>query len=513
MKIKVNKKVKIFLILLLFGLGFYLRMVNYLNFSIFKGDEGNHFLIFDNFLRFGQLGITGEGSSLGDKNLYFHNLPYSLYFEMIIFILSGQSPLTYMFFYVLLSLFLAWLIWQIARNLSDEKAGLLALFLIIFSGQAIENSTFASQPTNAILFEAMSLYFYSLFYRKGKKTLFILSFAFGVFALHMYPPMYLFLPIKIIFLLVNFSKIILQNKKVILICSLILVLSYLPLIINELNYYGQESSNLWNVKNFLIQSETASKKVYSQLFGDFIRQSWLILKSNTYCIDFHFYTLAAPFWLLIIFSSFFVKKNKKKQVIYLFLSVITPVIIAGFLMSSGIIEDFLSRAYFHNTLIYIVLLSAITLSRKLKIAAILIVAIIVFNFKKPEKIVSISFFEKQEVAKQIISNSKQRSLSLEEINIRVLNDKYGNNDGNWDNSMYWYFLQKNSKKQLVSVTYPFLTPDLISGNTRITYLICENYQGLLKLGECQKKAEFLYPKGIIQNLSYNKKLDLIAIYE
>jgi hypothetical protein len=329
----------------------------------------------------------------------------------------------------------------------------------------------------------------------------------------MYPPMYLFLPIKIIFLLISFGKKILQNKKVFLICFLIIVLSYLPLIINEFNYYGQTSSNLENVKSFIMQSEPASKTICSQYFDNFIKQFWLVLKSTTDCIDVNFYKLAAPFWLLVIFSSFFVKKNKKNLVIFLFLSVIVPILVFEFLMLSAIDGDFLSRTYFNNALIYIILLSAITLSRKLKIAAMLIVAIIVFNFKKPEKIVSISFFEKQEVANQIINDSKHRSLSLEEINIRVLNDKYGNNDGNWDNSMYWYFLQKKSKNQLVSITYPFLTPDLISKNTKITYLICENYLGLLKPEECRKKAEFFYPEGVIQNLSYNKKLGLIAIYE
>ena len=91
MKILTKKNITIIFIFLVFALGFYLRLMRYLKFDYLRGDEGNHFLLFDNLIRFKQFWIAGEGSSLGDYelNLYFHNMPYSLYFQFIIYVFAN----------------------------------------------------------------------------------------------------------------------------------------------------------------------------------------------------------------------------------------------------------------------------------------------------------------------------------------------------------------------------------------------------------------------------------------
>ena len=102
MKFLSKKNLFLALILLLFLAGFYLRLTKYLTFNYLRGDEGNHFILFDNLLRFKKFWLVGEASSFGDYdlNFYLHNSPYSLYFELIIFILANQSPIIYMFFEV-----------------------------------------------------------------------------------------------------------------------------------------------------------------------------------------------------------------------------------------------------------------------------------------------------------------------------------------------------------------------------------------------------------------------------
>lgn len=510
MKSLISKKVKTIFIILALIAGFYLRLLQYFKFIDFQGDEGNHFLIFENFIRFGKIVITGEGSSITDKSLYFHNLPYSLYFQKIIFILANQSPLMYMFLYVILGMLFIWMIWQTAKNFFGEKAGLIALFLAAFSQQAIRSSTFASQPTNAVLFETISLYFFSLFKLKKRKIFFIASFVFGVFAMHMYPPMYLFIPIKILFILINFGGKIIKNKKIVLLCAAFLIISYLPLIINEVKYYNQETSNLTSVRSFL-EINKASSNEGSRNIVEIIKGFWLIVKSTSNSIHYNLYQLAAVFWIVII-SLLFIKKDNKLLLIYFLSIVMIPMLLVAIFQSNIINERFLSRAYFDASFIYIILLAAGAISYKSSFIPILMIFSIIFISPKPIDRVSINYFEKEAVANKIIDETNKQLLSLDEIDIRVSHNKYSNNDGNWDNSMYWYFLQKRSKSQLVDVSYPFLTPELISNKTKISYFICEDYFGLLEINNCRNKAKAIYPDKRSKIITYSKKIGLILIY-
>lgn len=485
MKYLTKKNLLFFTIILIFVSGFYLRLIEYLKFDYLYGDEGNHFLLFDNFLRFKKFWITGEGSSLGNEklDLHFHNLPYSLYFQLIIFILAIQSPLIYIFLYILLSLLIVYFLWQTSKNFFNEKTGLLTLFFASFSHHLIDTSTFASQPFNAVFFEAFGLFLLSLFYKRRKKQLLIFSLLSFLLALHMYTPMFLFLPIKIIFILILFHKEITKNIKILFYSLLIIIASYLPMIINEFNYFGHWSSNLTNVQK-LIENGGFEKTIDLEIMDQTnyltnkMQNFSLMIKRSVSNINMNFHDFRLFFYIIILLSIFLIKdKTKKIFIYYLVFSILTPIFLLDILYAD-IPELINSRVYLFSTVVYVILLFSISIAhiRVLSInlsrlVIFLVIVLILTNMPLEKGSGEGNFFKKQIITQKIIKEINRNNLSLNEINLFVLNDKFGN----WDSSIYWYLIQKNSDTQLIDISYPFLNPTALEQEPKITFFICENY--------------------------------------
>jgi len=366
-----TKKNLLFISILLFFLGgFYLRLTKYSTFNYLRGDEGNHFILFDNLLRFKKFWLVGEASSFGDYDLdlYLHNSPYSLYFELIIFVLANQSPLIYMFFYMLINFAVIYLLWQTSKNFFDEGVALITIFLATFSKHMIAISVFASQPTNALIFETIGLYLLSLFNIKKEKKFLIFSLISFLFALHMYPPMYLYLPIKIIFLLLLFHKEIIKNKKILIYSLLVIIVSYLPMIINEINHFNQDYSNIWNIKS-LINNGGFNSNNESTIANDKTQLVQLLEKIifiardafNNISDNFYVHSLLLT---PILLSAVFLNKDRNKRLLayYFLLSIFTPIIILGIFKINRL--DYISGL---NSF-YLVLLLAIGIGNLKKIS-------------------------------------------------------------------------------------------------------------------------------------------------
>ncbi len=497
MKILTKKNITIIFIFLVFALGFYLRLMRYLKFDYLRGDEGNHFLLFDNLIRFKQFWIAGEGSSLGDYelNLYFHNMPYSLYFQFIIYVFANQSPLIYMFMYILLNMTLVYFLWQTNKNFFDERTGLITLFLASFSEQMMFASTFASQPTNALIFETFGLYLLSLFYKKKNKKYLIIGLVSFLLALQMYPPMYLYLPIKIVFLFLLFHKEILKNKKLLLYVILILVITYLPMIINEVNYYDQPYSNLWNIKS-LINNESFNTNDNSTITNNthnihaLVETIKHISKLSLININKNFQAHSFFIYPILLASIYLTKDKKQKLLIYYFIfSITAPIIIVSIFNINR--PDYIAgfNAFYFVLLIAIGIGSLKKISNNLGIATFFLISIFILtgvSFKKSPRLQHnyIDFFERDSLVQQILNDTNRNLLTLNEVDIKVLNNNFPNNNGNWDSSIYWYLLQRNSETQLVDCSYPFLFPELINQPAKVTYFICEYEKSLANVYNC-----------------------------
>jgi len=525
MKYLTKKNLSFILVVLIFLSGFYLRLTRYNYFNYLNGDEGNHFLLFDNFLRFKKFWLVGEGSSLGDydQNLYFHNLPYSLYFELIIFIVANQSPLIYMFLYMLINLALIYLLWQTTKNFFDEKIALIAIFLASFSRYLIGISVFASQPTNALIFEAVGLYLLSLFNKKKDKKFLIFSLISFLFALHMYPPMYLYLPVKIIFLLIFFHKEIVKNKKILIYALLIIVISYLPMIINEINYFNQDCSNIWNIRS-LINNGGFNNNNESVIVNDktqlnqFLERIISLTRDAFNNINDNFYI----YWLFLIpilFSAVVLNQDRNKKLLtyYFLLSILTPIIILGVFKIDRL--DYIRG--FNSFYLILVLAVGIGNLRKISknlyfigvsLTVILILAGTPINEPIEPELNHINYLERNLIIELIKNDIDQNSLALNEIDIKVINHNYPNNSGNWDSSIYWYLLQKDSPIQLVDCSYPFLTPEKINKQTTTTFYICEYKNAQANIQDCFNNIYQIYdisPEEKTQVLFRNRRLILI----
>lgn len=525
MKYFTKKKLVFFFILLILLVGFYLRLMKYLEFNYLRGDEGNHFILFDNLIRFNKFWLVGEASSLGDYDLkyYLHNSPYSLYFELIIFILANQSPLIYIFLYILLNLGVVYLLWQINKNFFDERTGLITLFLASFSKHMISISVFASQPTNALIFETVGLYLLSLFYKKKRKSLLIFSLLSFLLALHMYPPMHLYLPMKIIFILIIFYKQIKKNKKILIYSFLIIIITYSPMIINEINYFDQTSSNLWNIRSlinnggFNIDSRSVIANKTNHII-QLIENIRFIFRDSIGSVNNNFYYNSFFIYPLLLIGIYLTKNKNLKLLIYYFLfSIITPILILSIFQIDRL--DYIGglNSFYFVLLIAISISSLKKISNKLGTISIFLIIIFIINgisFKKSfgSKYNFINFLERHKIIEQIFNEININSLDLTEIDIKVLNNDFPNDNGNWDSSIYWYLIQERSSVQLVESSYPFLTPKLICKEPKITFYICEYANSSSDINDCSDKINFNYDyfkQNKNQVISENKRLILI----
>lgn len=504
-----NKNFLKIILVFLFSMGVVLRIVQYAKFDTYQGDDGNELLVADNALRFGKFTITGEGSSLDEEGqFFFHNLPYSLYFQTLIYFFGFMDPRAYMFIYVLLNLLVCVLIFQIAKNFFSLRVGIMAYMLALFSSVLVWESTFASQPTNALIFETVALYFMSRFYRKPQKKFFLLSFVSATFALHMYPPMYLLLPIKIIFLAVYMRKYLLHEKKVLFACLIFFVLSYLPLFINEIRYYGDPVSNFLSVRNFIGVLLTENGQHAATLPKVFHGWSQAIAALPGLIHGF----FVGKWWglLLCLSLSFFVAQKRERKILFIFLlCILLPLVLVVLVNPQFTANGWYEKTYLHICILYLIPLLAVGLSSpKFFVGGVLLA---LFMFTKSFKVMEpqTTFYQRQSVAQQIVSMAQDDSLPLDKINLTVLSDKYGQNSGSWDNSMYWYFLQRWSDHQLVDVSFPFLTPEKLQQNSKQFFVICEYRQNKIQI--CQKKIDELYPSYKISKVFLDQDIPVFVL--
>ena len=277
--------------------------------------------------------------------------------------------------------------------------------------------------------------------------------------------MYLYLPVKIIFLLIFFTKKLSKIKNINL-YSINYRISYLPMIINEINYFNQDCSNIWNIRS-LINNGGFNNNNKSVIVNDktqlnqFLERIISLTRDAFNNINDNFYI----YWLFLIpilFSAVVLNQDRNKKLLtyYFLLSILTPIIILGVFKIDRL--DYIRG--FNSFYLILVLAVGIGNLRKISknlyfigvsLTVILILAGTPINEPIEPELNHINYLERNLIIELIKNDIDQNSLALNEIDIKVINHNYPNNSGNWDSSIYWYLLQKDSPIQLVGAHIPF----------------------------------------------------------
>ena len=196
-------------------------------------------------------------------------------------------------------------------------------------------------------------------------------------------------------------------------------------------------------------------------------------------------------------------------------SIITPILILGIFNINRM--DYIggSNAFYFVLLMAISVGSLVKTSKNMSIISVFLISVFILtgiSFKRPPRSKNIDYLEKHALIKQITNETNKDLLTLNEIDMKVLNNNFPNNNGNWDSSIYWYLLQKNSKTQLVDSSYPFLVPELINQKPKVTYFICEYENSSPNVKDCLTKINHDYDyssKNMNRVLSESNKIILI----
>jgi len=208
------------------------------------------------------------------------------------------------------------------------------------------------------------------------------------------------------------------------------------------------------------------------------------------------------YWLFLIpilFSAVVLNQDRNKKLLtyYFLLSILTPIIILGVFKIDRL--DYIRG--FNSFYLILVLAVGIGNLRKISknlyfigvsLTVILILAGTPINEPIEPELNHIKYLERNLIIELIKNDIDQNSLALNEIDIKVINHDYPNNSGNWDSSIYWYLLQKDSPIQLVDCSYPFLTPEKINKKTTSTFYICEYKNAQSNIQDCFNNIYKIY---------------------
>jgi len=474
---KINTR-KILLTILII-LAIFMRLYKWQKFDMYAGDEGIQLLYAEDILNFDYFPVTGEISSLDqDNTFFFHNSPIGIYFQTFLYLISFKSIHIYSLTYVILNLLTCYFIYKSIKYLSSENAALIGTVIMLFSPFMLHASIWTSQPVNSLIFESLAIYLFTRYCKSKNENLFLISSISSLIATQMYPPMYLLLIPKIILFVYIFINKVKNKKKILISFILISTLIYLPFLLMEYKYnqinLRSISSVIENFKEPLIQDKTTISIPYFQKAINLIKKVIGYL-SSAFRHSYLFILLYSFFAYLISFS----KSNlKDKKILLSSISIaFAPILILLILFNKPSVSS--QRAYVDIVFPFIVILFSI-IHKKINhfttyfiVFIYLIVTILPMKdyfFIRNNDLTNFSTLKKS--VQYITTSSKAHEISYPNIHVISNGDYWG-----WDSSIYWYLLEKEYDKNLVSINFytskaEILEPEI---NNEYIYLICHSY--------------------------------------
>ncbi len=149
----------LFLLILLFAVGAFLRLYNFENRLIFGPEQGMSFITSaENLDKFSLLGETNWIRSTSSGHIPFHGAFYS-YFILPLLVLFKFKVLPVTVAFVFLNLITALVFFIVTKRIFGKIIGIFSLFFFLFSDVMIHHSLFAWIVNPSILLGALTLWF------------------------------------------------------------------------------------------------------------------------------------------------------------------------------------------------------------------------------------------------------------------------------------------------------------------------------------------------------------------
>lgn len=320
-KIRISKGFLLFL--LIFLLGFFLRIYRIRDYITFLGDEGRDVLVVYNILH-GDLTLLGPTASVGG----FFLGPVYYYFMAPFLWLSKYDPVGPAIMIVLFGMATIYLIYKITNEFFGAKAALISTFLYAISPVIITYSRSSWNPNPMPFFALSSLYVLYKAVSKNKNLLFILCGIFLGIAIQLHYLATFILIIVFFYVLFsdfqkNISHVFLSVKRYLLLLFGFLI-SFSPFLLFEIRHGFLNTQNI--IKFIFLSEDTGGGKigeniifVFQRLFGGLIIHQPLPKDYGTYGRDLSQIWIDAGILLGAFSIGFFIyyfKKNKANKEIF-----------------------------------------------------------------------------------------------------------------------------------------------------------------------------------------------------
>lgn len=423
---KKEEKIFLFLLILIFIGGTFLRFYRLEEFAIFLADQGRDAIIIKRILTLEHLPAIGPPSSVGQVYLgpfyYYFIAPWLWFFKF--------NPVGLAFGVAFFSSCYILINYFIIKNIFNPQTALISSFLIAFSSVIIEYSRFSWNPNLLPLFTLLTLYTFIQALKKQKIFYFFLFGSFLSFCLQLhYLSFFLFPPLILLF----FKEIYTRKDKKNLILNFFFALSTFlffssPLVIFDFRHQFLNMKNFFNIfKN-------------KQALGGFspaqIIESFNLL--NRYIFNTNFNLVILFIILISIFLIFlfnFSKRNNFQYFLFVFLFL---------LLGISLYKGEKHPHYFQNIYpVYIVIIAKILSdfpfykNIKLFIISIFLAGFIFLNSKN-------YFFLKNQGNHQI-QHAKKVAEFLNKV-IKTKRFNFAVQPDGWQEDAYLYFLELKGKR-------------------------------------------------------------------
>ena len=474
-----NNYKKIFLytcLIGLVGLGVYFRLVKWQANASKAGDEGLQLLTAEHFWNYQTLPESGEISALDASNqVIVHNSPLGFYWQIIVYALGQQQLDEYFLIYIFMNLISCLLLAKASSNFFSKKSGIMTLIFALFSNFMLHAAVWPSQPSNAIFFESIAIYLMSVFWTKKKNDYLLLATIISLLATQMYPPMYFLMPIKIV-IFYKLTKRYSFNKSQCLTLLISSILIYLPLIWIEINH---RFTNVDTVFNFLFQHRSQSninldlistlKHFANNLFQQF--------QAGFNTINYEL-TNKQPLLVLlflVLTGVIFFWHGRKQRVIFssLAVSILCPILIMATILTISQ-QTTGERAYLTilvpYTLILVGALFSIFNNKSWLLIVVSIILILIRTAINQELNTTHPTFIEIEQSADYIADQISKDITNNQLHVISGGDKW-----DWDSTIYWYFIEKKLKKQLVIIDFnSSKTKRLSEYEPQTVHLLCHS---------------------------------------
>jgi len=356
-----RKKGDIVFILLIFFLGFFLRIYRLHEFISFHQDQVRDLLYIKDHFEKKQMILLGPKASVGD-----FYLPPFWYYLMSFAYLFSPSPLSPAVLVALINSLTVFLFYFLGKSFFDKKVALVSSFIFAISPFSIEYSRFAWNPNPIILFSFLTFYFLLSYLKKESLNDFILGTVAANLSLQLHYQGFIIFSFYFLTILF-FKKINLKKFIIYLVINLLLIL---PFIIFEIKNHFP---NILGIINFIINNQTKNNL---KLFGIPFFVKFILFDFSSFISRTLFFKnlilgylgLAIIFFLMI--KNFFSKKQETKILNYFFifsffmffiyknslidfyLLFLVPFLILYFVI---FLKDFLKNNFLFTTVVFILI--------------------------------------------------------------------------------------------------------------------------------------------------------------